>query len=118
MLSTLPWIMVRCLILTVLIECGLAFLFGIRKKSDMLPVLLINVVTNPIVVVSSALVNFYLGSQATTVFKIIIEITVFLVEGLTYFKLLDFKKINPFLLSLLLNMASYFSGVIINSIIY
>lgn len=118
MISLLPQIMARCLILTVLIECGFAFLLGIRKKSDILLILLINVITNPVVVVSSALVNFYYGSQAVTVYKFIIEFTVLAVEGITYYKLLDYRKINPFLVSLLLNSASYLSGEIINLIIY
>lgn len=118
MIHQLPWIMVRCLILTILIEGGLAFLLGVRKKSDQLLVLLVNVVTNPVVVASSALINVYCGSQAVTVYKGIIEITVLIVEGIIYCKMIDFKKINPFLISFTLNLASFLSGVVINSIIY
>jgi hypothetical protein len=38
----------EALILTVVIEVGIAWLFGLRSKRELLTVLLINVITNPL----------------------------------------------------------------------
>ena len=118
MISLLPFIMIRCLILTILIECGIAYLLGVRKKTDVLIVMLVNLLTNPLVVSSVVAVNYFVGRQAAEIFEYVSEIAVFLIEGFIYRKKLDYKKINPFILSLLLNAASYLSGVVFNSIFY
>ena len=52
------------------------------------------------------------------IFTIILEITAFLVEGLIYKKTLEYKRINGFLLSLILNISSYVLGILINSLIW
>jgi hypothetical protein len=49
---------------------------------------------------------------------LVLELFAFLVEGFIYKQTLSFKKINPFILSLILNAVSYSSGLLINKIIY
>lgn len=118
MISLLPFIMIRCLLMTLLIECGIACLAGVRQKNDIIIILLVNVLTNPLVVSSMVAVNFFFGSRVSGVYEYIIEAIVLIAEGLIYRKTLDNKKLNPFILSLLLNAASYLSGVVFNYIVY
>ncbi len=112
-LSELPYYMVKCLLLTILIETFIAFLLGYRKK-DLLNIVLVNIVTNPIVVTIPVYFNVKHGVFERNISLAILEITTLFTEGFIYFKCLERRKINPFLLSLLLNLASYLLGVFIN----
>lgn len=118
MLNSLPLMMARCLILTLLIEGFSAFIIGIREKKDLLNVALVNCMTNPIVVVSTVLVGLFFGREVRIPVEIIEEISVVIIEGFVYYKVLRFRKINPFLVSLILNGISYGSGFIVNAILY
>ena len=52
------------------------------------------------------------------IFEIIMEIIVLFVEGTIYNKYFKYKKINPYLVSLILNASSYFiGGIIIDKIL-
>jgi len=114
-LVDLPYIMARCLILTVLIETLIAFILGYRKK-DLINVILVNVMTNPIVVMIPVYFNVKYGIVERNIALGILEIVTLFVEGFIYYKFLEKRKINPFLLSLILNFSSYIAGVIINSL--
>ena len=118
MVMQLPQIMVRCLILTIIIESAAAFLFGVRNKKDFLNILLINVITNPLVVTTEVAVGMLFGNGTAEIFEYFVEAAVVLTEGLFYRKFLRYKKINPILLSFILNGLSYLIGEIINKIIY
>ena len=112
-LSELPYYMGKCLILTILIEGLIAFILGYRKK-DLLNVILVNIVTNPIVVTIPVYFNVKYGVFERNISLIILELLTLFIEGFIYFKCLKRKKINPFLLSLILNFSSYFIGIFIN----
>ena len=114
-LVDLPYVMARCLILTVLIETLIAFILGYRKK-DLINVILVNVMTNPIVVMIPVYFNVKYGIVERNIALGILEIVTLFVEGFIYYKFLEKRKINPFLLSLILNFSSYIAGVIINSL--
>lgn len=119
LLYQLPKIMIISLSCTIIIELLFAYLFlRIKNKSDLLVVLLVNTMTNPLVVSISYIVNYFLGLHARNIILVILEILAFLIESLFYKKNLEYKKINPFMVSLILNFASYFIGCIINGIIY
>ena len=45
---------------------------------------------------------------------IVLEIITVITEGFIYSKVLDFKKINPYILSIILNLGSYLIGEVIN----
>ena len=113
-LSNLPIIMIRCLLLTIIIELIVALILGVRDKKDILNVILVNIITNPVVVVSQTILYIKFGYNVEMIGIAILEVLVVIVEGLIYKKVLDYKKINPFLLSLLLNAASFFIGELIN----
>ena len=114
-LVDLPYVMARCLILTVLIETLIAFILGYRKK-DLINVILVNVMTNPIVVMIPVYFNVKYGIVERNIALGILEVVTLFVEGFIYYKFLERRKINPFLLSLILNFSSYIAGVIINNL--
>lgn len=116
-INELPLIMLICLISTIVIEHIMSLLLGIRNKKDILNVILVNIMTNPLVV-SILMYITYNRLFNTTISIIILEILVILTEGFTYKKVLTFDKINPYVLSLILNISSYFIGELLNNIIY
>ena len=104
------------LILTLVIELGVAICLGVRGKNDLLLVVLVNTLTNPVVVFLANL-SFLLGASWIAVrvaIIIVLEILAFLVEGFLLKKFLQNKKIQPYLLALLMNLISFGSGIVIN----
>lgn len=116
-INELPLIMLICLSSTIVIELIMSLLLGIRNKKDILNVILVNIMTNPLIV-SILMYITYNRLFNTTISIIILEILVILTEGFTYKKVLTFDKINPYVLSLILNITSYFIGGLLNNIIY
>lgn len=116
-INELPLIMLICLSSTIMIELIMSLLLGIRNEKDILNVILVNIMTNPLVV-SILMYITYNRLFNTTISIIILEILVILTEGFTYKKVLTFDKINPYVLSLILNISSYFIGRVLNNIIY
>lgn len=116
-INELPLIMLICLSSTIMIELITSLLLGIRNKKDILNVILVNIMTNPLVV-SILMYITYNRLFNTTISIIMLEILVILTEGFTYKKVLTFDKINPYVLSLILNISSYFIGELLNNIIY
>ena len=110
LISDIPKIMVMCLIITLVIELFFAWLFKVRKKKDFINVALANIITNPIVVITPRFISFNYGFYLYDICLIILEILTVIVEGFLYQRYLQYKKINPYLLSLLLNLLSYFIG--------
>ena len=113
MLSRLPLYMVRCLLLTEAVETGLAALLGFRKR-DLTFTALVNLLTNPPAVVLVFLCGFFWGRTAWIISVIFFEAAVFLTEALIYRSNLEKRKPHPFLLSLILNAASFAAGEIFN----
>ena len=116
-INELPLIMLICLSSTIVIELIMSLLLGMRNKKDILNVILVNIMTNPLVV-SILMYITYNRLFNTTISIIILEILVILTEGFAYKKVLTFDKINPYVLSLILNISSYFIGGLLNNIIY
>ncbi len=112
-ISDLPYIALRCLILTIIVECLIAFILGYRKK-DLLNILLANAITNPIVSTIPVYVNVKYGLLYRNICLLVLELLVLIVEGYIYKKYLKNRKINPYILSLILNISSYLIGMIIN----
>ena len=115
--SDLPKVMLICLSCTIIIECGIAFILGYRKK-DLLNVLLVNCLTNPIVSSVPVYFNYHYGLKSRNIVLLILEILTLFVEGFIYVKVLKRRKINGFLLSLILNLSSYLIGLLISPYIF
>ena len=117
LISDLPKVMLISLTITLIIEISIAFILRYRGK-DLLNVLLVNVLTNPLLNSSIVAINYFYGLKARNIFLYIFEILVVIVEGAIYQKYLEKRKINGYLLSLILNASSYIIGLIINKIIF
>ena len=113
-INDLPMIMLKCLLCTIVIEILIALLCGVRRRKDLLNVVLVNVLTNPIVVSLPVLLGVNLGVRWQIISLVILEVLTLIIEGLIYSKVLDYRKINPYVLSLILNLSSYLIGEVIN----
>lgn len=113
----MPIVLLRCLLITIVVECGVALILGYRKR-DLLNVFLVNVLTNPLLNSIVIYINVYYGLKYRNIALYVFEVLVVFIEGFIYYKYLDKRKINGYLLSLILNVSSYVIGLIINYIIY
>ena len=110
----IPLTLLECLALTLIIELIAALILSVRDKKDILNIILVNVITNPVVVTTQLLLYANFGYNIEIIGIIIMEILVVFIEGLIYKKVLKYNAINPFLLSLLLNASSLFIGKLIS----
>ena len=102
------------LALTLVFEAGFFFISGMRGRRDLLLVLLVNVITNPIVVLLYWLAALYTGFN-TTLVKIPLEVFAVLTEGFYYRRYgHGFKR--PFLFSLAANAFSFFLGMLLQQL--
>lgn len=117
MINDIPKYLLIALVCTLIIEISIGVLIGIKDKKDIINITLVNILTNPILNSLCYMVYFYKGIYYYKISIIFLEIIVFIVEGLIYKKYLNYKKLNPFILSLILNVSSYGIGLIINNFI-
>ncbi len=117
LVSDLPKVMLISLTCTLVIELLFAIILRYKGK-DLINVILVNILTNPLLNSSIVAINYYYGLKARNISLYIFEILVVIVEGFIYHKTLQNRKINGFLLSIILNIASYVIGQLINKIIY
>lgn len=118
MLRMLIKILSNSLFFTILIELSVSIILKVKDKKDLLNIVLVNIVTNPIVVLFPYIIGLFYGLKYRLIMLLLLEIFAFVFEGYIYKKYLKYNKINPFILSLLLNISSYLLGDIINLIIY
>jgi hypothetical protein len=116
-INDVPLGMLYCLGTTIVIEGVLAFACGVRRLADQLVVLLVNVLTNPLLVSTGYLILLYLGRTGYDIATAAMEFAVVFVEGLVYKKILTDRK-HPFLLSLFLNAGSLLIGLGLNQLIF
>ena len=117
LINDLPKVMLISLTITIIVEVGVASIFKYRGK-DLLNVLLVNILTNPLLNSIIVAINYYYGLKTRNISLIILEIIVVITEGVIYQKTLERRKISGFWLSLILNVSSYIIGSLINRIIY
>lgn len=101
--------MIISLLLTLLIEELFVLLAGIRNKQDLLLVLLVNVITNPMVVFLYQAADYYLKVDMRIV-TVILEVAAILVEAGYYAKYSRNIR-HPLLLSIGANVVSFGIGV-------
>lgn len=109
------WI-VHILLINLLIvfisEVSLGIILGSRHPRDIITVILINIITNPAVVLSSMCLRLFLTKwQYIGLFAL--EIMVFLVEGFAFLKFKTFGEKNPYVVSFVLNLTSFIVGGLI-----
>ncbi len=101
------------LFLTLLVELPLSLLLGFQRR-ELWIVLLVNLATNPIVVLLAYGIQTQLGWNRWIV-QLPIEAAVVLIEGWVYRRGTD--RIHPYVASLVLNGASYGLGLVLNGIL-
>jgi hypothetical protein len=111
-------ILIVCLLSTIIVEVIVSLLLKVRDKKDILNIILVNIMTNPLLVSITVYINIFYGLKYKNIIIYPLEILVVLVEGLVYKRYIKYKKINPYLLSFILNISSYLIGLFINIIIY
>lgn len=116
------------LVLAVVIELSLAYALGVRGKRNFGVMLNVNCITNPIIVTLAFLMIQALGNGfLTRLLELPLEAIVVFVEGAVYARMLrsteaddsgkrEILPMNPFRLSLILNVVSYGVGVLLDVI--
>lgn len=108
------WTLLISLGLTIILELVFALILKIREANDLILVIVVNVITNPAVVLLSYLLlkrtNF---PQILVV--LVLEAAAVLVEAIYYRRYAEKIK-RPFLFSLGANAFSYFIGLFLNII--
>ena len=107
--------MIRSLVITLIDEIFIAIILKIKDKKDLLNILLVNLLTNPLLNAIIIYINVFYSIKARNISLIFLEIFVVFIEGFIYKNVLKYKKINCYLLSLILNISSCILGTIINN---
>ena len=105
-ITFLVWLLC-CLAYTIIVEEITALIMGVRNKYDLLMILGINCITNPLLSTIMTQTEAY-GLNSMLSVLVIMEGLIFYIEGKMFAKYLDYK--NPYLLSLILNLASFIVG--------
>lgn len=111
-LDGIPYYMLRSLIITALIEVLLAFILSKRKR-DLINVILANMITNPLVVTIPIYFGLISGVRYSNISLLLLELITVLIEGLLY-KKYNSNRVNPWVLSTILNISSFCLGSLIN----
>ena len=98
---------------TLLVEGLVAILLGLRHWKELRLVVLVNLLTNPATVYFSYLGRLFGGVRIGLFVMAVAELFAFWAEGYCYQHYLDWIKKNGYLLSLLLNGASFCVGMAI-----
>ena len=108
------FILIFSLLLTLVIEVPIAILLGVKDKEDIKDIIIINCITNLSLNVIVYILYFFIDTNIVYYGLVpIFEVIIFIVEGIL-FKRLKYKKINSYLLSLILNLTSYSIGLLIS----
>jgi len=108
------WALVVSLVLTLLLETGFFLLIGKRNKKDLLLVILVNIITNPVVVLTYLLAILYTDWNHVLI-VIPLELFAVLTEGFYYSKYgQDFGR--PYSFSIAANVFSFGMGVLLQRI--
>ena len=97
--------------LTLLLELPVAYCWGLRSRHDLTVAVLVNVLTNPAVV----LLNGLLSATPWWAVQLLLEAAAIAVEGFCYRHCGENIR-RPYLLSLCANCISYGAGLVLNAI--
>ena len=97
--------------LTLLLELPVAYYWGLRSRHDLTVAVLVNVLTNPAVV----LLNGLLSATPWWAVQLPLEAAAIAVEGFCY-RHCGENICRPYLLSLCANCVSYGAGLVLNAI--
>ena len=104
--------LIKSFILTVIIEYIIIKLIFIKKKV-LIPVLLVNMLTNPLVVYIYNIMSIYSFFYKYIVL-VFLELLVVIVEGYVYKYLLEIKWKKALIISFISNGVAYLIGILIS----
>lgn len=81
--------LVARILITIIIEMGIALLFGYREKKQLLLLVGVNSGTQIILNVLLNIINYNSGEMAFVVFYVLFELVVFAIEAILFYHLLD-----------------------------
>lgn len=115
-------------LLTETTEAGAAFLLGLRRRDGFMLVFLVNLLTNPAVVITSTLLPMRTPMWVT--YGLVLgaaEAAAWLAEALLYLRYRDpvremlpvraFPRMGPFVLSAVLNGVSFAAGAVLSAML-
>jgi hypothetical protein len=102
--------------LTWAVECTVALIW-FKKRGAVWAVFLVNMLTNPLINVEMALVAYSQGLRTPVYWAILAasELAVVAVEGILLSAMLKITKKKALLFSLIANVLSYFTGVLLEA---
>lgn len=103
--------LVISLLLTIIIEYFIIKIFNIKDKV-FIDVILVNILTNPILVFTINICNVY-GFKYTKILEIVLEFIVIFVEGYVYTKIIFDNSKKAYFLSAIANVSAYIIGLIL-----
>lgn len=106
--------LIKSFILTFIIEYAIIKLIFIKKKT-FIPVLLVNMLTNPLVVYIYNIMIIY-SFFYKDIALVFLELLVVIVEGYVYKYLLEIKWKTALIVSFLSNVIAYLVGILINNL--
>ena len=115
MLSDLPLILLRSLAVTLALETAAAALLGCRGKRELAVVALVNLLTNPPLVIITFLVQYVAARPVYYAVLAVCEAAAVLTEAFIYKKSIK-TRLRPLLFSLLLNALSFGAGLAVNAL--
>lgn len=95
------------LIATIMVEVIISLLFGFRQRKALLVIVLVNLITNPALNAILLAINTYLQDQIAYIALPLLEMVVILIEGFLISHALNMKGAKPYVLSAVMNIASY-----------
>ena len=105
--------LILALILTIILEVLIAISFNYRKKSELLTIVLINVITNPLLNYL-LLVNSYFNLVSMNIFILIfLEVIVVIVEWMLLRYALRQNPKKLLILSVVMNATSFLVGLLL-----
>ena len=101
------------LVLTIIIESAVAWLFGLRSRRELLTIVLINVITNPLLNYLIAVNNSFSLISQTNILIWCLEVIVVFTEWRLLVWVLRQNSKKMLLLSFVMNACSYGAGLLI-----
>ena len=101
------------LFLTIAIELVVALFFGFRKKSEIVAIVFVNLLTNPVLNYLLLVNNHFSFFKITLVIILFLELLVVLAERKLLLYALQEKSNRILVLSFAMNFCSYIAGVLI-----
>ncbi|PIR78571.1 MAG: hypothetical protein COU28_00885 [Candidatus Magasanikbacteria bacterium CG10_big_fil_rev_8_21_14_0_10_36_16] len=101
------------LFLTMVIELGVALFLGFRKKIEIIAIIFVNLLTNPILNYLLLVNNHFSFFKTNLLIILLLELLVVLAEWKLLLYIIQDKSSKIFKLSFVMNFCSYIVGVII-----